>query len=153
MRFKFRAWDKQEKRMWWNVQDAYDTLHCHNYPENTKYWDCNCKTHDFMPSSFGSVLSDDNYVVMQFIGILDKNGKEIYEGDILCPTTPSTYINQLYIADRHCLAFGFKGTVKGINQFVDYTWDTITNGSIEQVKDLEVVGSIYENAELLYLVR
>jgi uncharacterized phage protein (TIGR01671 family) len=52
---KFRAWDIQKKR--------------YHYPE---LWD------NTMPSNW-----KDHYILEQFTGITDKNGKEIYEGDLL----------------------------------------------------------------------
>lgn len=90
----------------------------------------------------------DAKTVGQFCGLKDKNGKPIFEGDILRASTLSSFQNQIYVCELRCLAFGFRGTSKRINGLVDYTWDTITNDSIKQV-DLEVIGNLYENPELL----
>jgi len=65
---KFRAWDKEESKMIYEVEKTYDHG-CHGYGA--------------MESNFGEVLENGIYEVMQFTGLRDKNGKEIYEGDIL----------------------------------------------------------------------
>lgn len=72
----------------------------------------------------------EDFEVMQFTGLLDKNGKEIYEGDI-------------------CKSNGHKDSIKwehGRWKFwVEDCLECYNNTSLK----LEVVGNIYENPELL----
>lgn len=83
-----------------------------------------------------------NFQVMQYTGLKDKNGKEIYEGDIL-------YNN-----------FNAKGIVKFINgMFVVYFEyeesvcskdnDKMTTRLISVNSITRIIGNIYENPELL----
>ena len=70
-----------------------------------------------------------NYVLMQFTGLLDRNGKEIYEGDILrCEGETNQPPVNFY---RGC--FYVSGT-----PFSDIDEELI-----------EVIGNIYENPELV----
>ncbi len=121
---KFRAWDKDEKRMWWNVQSAYDMMGCHVMPE------CDDSNHEhiFNPCSFESVLSDENFMVMQYTGLKDKRGKEIFDGDILGLNLNTK--NPIYGA--MCWREDESG------------WETFW-----PIGNFEIVGNIYENPELL----
>lgn len=77
--------------------------------------------------------------VMQFTGLCDRNGKEIYEGDIVEVTgTP-------YYAKRGQVVFNGKeyGLLDANNGFcADFVWE-------DWERFFEVIGNIYENPELL----
>ena len=121
---KFRAWDKKRNLML-----------------NTMDWtDCNLMQYKsgYKPILIfgGNVHSDFleeclDVELMQYTGLKDKNGKEIYEGDILKAKYNSSFV--MY-------------EVKFENIIDDYG-----NESVGYYKDddCEVVGNIYENEELL----
>jgi uncharacterized phage protein (TIGR01671 family) len=134
-KISFRAWDKEERRMWLNVQNAYDTLgkHC-------EHDDCDCF---FEPESFCGVLENERYVVMQFTGLLDRNGKQIYEGDILRYPLEEEIISIRWDTTGANWQFD---THKAFDDGVGRgNWDFKSGIA----KNSEVIGNVFENPELL----
>lgn len=85
----------------------------------------------------GSVL--DGYELNQYTGLKDKNGKEIYEGDIckyVCGK--SEWIAEVVF---HYGMFTFPIKEKPLGRYV-YIHNVLE-------RELEVIGNIYENPELL----
>lgn len=140
METKYRAWDKRGQRMWWNVQNAYDGLGNHQSPDPSQVSE---RLDDwFAPKSFGEVLADSNYVVMQYTGLKDKNGKEIYEGDIVC-----------HVEDVIAETIGGYHRYEPESKFTEVKIPEIFNAiRIEELppaNELEIIGNIYEHPHLL----
>lgn len=126
---KFRAWDEKKKRMsnpfsFGNITEqalyrglCIASLKGHKNVEGRElpiYW-------RFKLEEFG-----DNVILMQFTGLKDKNGKEIYEGDIV---KSGITIEKVEFEDG-C--------------FVVHDYDYL-----HKWKHCKVIGNIYENPELL----
>ena len=111
---KFRAWDKKNKRIYevWEL-----TLEEDGSVDVLRMWGMNGR----QMFKFGGEIE-----LMQYTGLKDKNGKEIYEGDIV--KTNNKRIFSIEIPDI-------------FYKLADGSWMTET--------DFGVIGNIYENPELL----
>lgn len=125
---KFRAWDKKEK---WMVSPSLDyaiTLHGElGKLSESGWWEFND----------GERWMSENFVVLQYTGLKDKNGKEIYEGDIVKEAKWGE------IKKVEWDGYRFLPFTGACDCCEDYgTW---IGG------ECEVIGNIYENPELLPL--
>lgn len=93
---------------------------------------------------YGDTISFEDCILMQSTGLKDKNGKEIFEGDIV--KFPE-FNGDIYITpvawDKSCACFGVSFSGKYPVSF-DYLEEFYT-----ELKEIEVVGNIYENPELV----
>lgn len=105
---KFRAWAKNAERMvsWEKMKQECNRL---------------------------SLIEDSNFIFMQYTDLKDKNGVEIYEGDVCCvegkKSEPNAY--KVWFHDG------------------SFTFDDYTLIREYQSYSMEVIGNIYENPELL----
>jgi len=113
---KFRAWDKDGIYTDKSKPGMLEEI------EEKIYWDC--------------VFHDDDFPIMQFTGLKDKNGKEIYEGDVIkFGKIPYELI------DRNKKVFA----VEWVSAFEGY----FPFNHFDGIPPFEVVGNIYENPELI----
>lgn len=125
-RFKFRLWDDDNNEFDYidlagDTQDLIEILHIYsNYFSDT--W-----------------LQNNPKLIQQCAGLKDKNGKLIYEGDILQQS--DGIIDQVYWNNGCYLHNGTAIT----------NYDPMYQGDwwAKEVKTYEIIGNIYENAELL----
>lgn len=84
------------------------------------------------------------YPIMQYTGIKDRNGKEIYRSDLIrdCLTM------QVYeIKFGFCKKYAFSGWYAESND--GYTTSINNDSDSDKNNLIEVIGNIYENPELL----
>lgn len=94
--------------------------------------------------SFDFYLEDENATIMQSTGLVDKRGKEIFEGDVI-----STYTDNLVIKRDNLLGFYVE-----VGEKRNYFAETVDIEYLDLfAKDfgvaVEIIGNIYENPELL----
>jgi len=133
---KFRAWDRTNKIMLIDKD-----LWIHIYPQKDIKEDSVSNIPDYHIGEQPNDVSYDartDLEIMQFTGLKDKNGKEIYEGDICQCEDDKVFIE---FSDG---AYWFM-----YNKNDGFTYDWAIANSQWSDKDIEVIGNIYENPELL----
>ena len=128
--YKFRCWDTENKEML-KVQelDFEDTFYGGRLSIRT--------------DKYNDYFDMEDMVLMQYTGLKDKNGKEIYEGDIIFIKGETKLLD-------------IKGKVEYSNilaQFIITNTGNIVNeaeplGDYEE-EDIEVIGNEFDNPELL----
>jgi len=108
---KFRGWDSEQKEM-------------------------------SLPFEIGSMLSEFGWdILLQFTGLHDKNGKEIYDADVML--WPDGYKQIIGFNEKHT-----ETSVRDIETSFGYHFD-----SQHPVDKGNIIGNIYENPELLEAVK
>ena len=121
---KFRIWDVENKEML-KVQEL-----------------------DFEPTFYGGriAIRPDQYndyfdtedmILMQYTGLHDKNGKEIYEGDIV----GDNKIKWIVKWNKHRMGFSLYPTTKQLYDEMPI--------NVENKLGFKILGNIYDNPELL----
>jgi uncharacterized phage protein (TIGR01671 family) len=129
-RFKFRAWDKVNSKMLYGNNGLFMYVCCGVLGWNT--------------GNDHEVLTDQSqYQLIQYTGLKDKNGKEIYEGDVVNVDNSEPEENGEYDVVTICR------WDEGCFILEDNAGGHWTRQLFHKPHRLTVIGNIYENPELL----
>lgn len=121
---KFRAWDFEKNIMLDKHDESDGAL---------------SGVHFGLPPSFETV--NNRYAWMQFTGLHDKNGKEIYEGDIVRM--------RLVVGIDENEEDVIEETVDQVEYTDEFCFYPLCDFFMNEGDTIEVIGNIYENPELL----
>ena len=148
---KFRAWNIKQKLMA-KVSSLHSSMKIHvSYKKGKEK-----NGHFFGGNWVGADWNKEESIIMQFTGLKDKNGVDIYEGDEIKFHTGMKNrdsINTKICFNQGC--FGFRSLdhdgVKVISSFIPFSsiQSSLQNNNIwlDDEEILEVVGNIHENKD------
>ena len=133
---KFRIWDKQNKK--WIENSS--SLHCYsnwticpftgNLVDYVGDFSCNSFTSSAATDYYWqgtTIIKEPRYIIQQYTGLQDCDGKEIYEGGII-----------LNDEDKEIVRWGFCGWLCGNESFADL-----------DMRLVKIIGNVFDNPELI----
>ncbi|MBO3326455.1 hypothetical protein JJB63_12730 [Clostridium perfringens] len=136
---KFKIWDKEQKKFLEINWEGEDTTHTKGK--------ANICYSDHVYVTLSGYVNEDGWPyevdadILQYTGLKDKNGKEIYEGDVL---ERHGYWPIRIEYDKGCLMVRDLDEVRYNNLILN-----VPICNFESINDWKVIGNIYENPELL----
>lgn len=130
---KYRAWDKHGQKMF--VNDELIIWNGNVYANDSKKLTCN---------NLKGWSIDDEYL-MQSTGFKDKNGKEIFEGDIVRQVRTQPITENETITGVVIMIEGAWLIMNDCEQLASYLWS--------ETDENEIIGNVYENTELLEAIK
>ena len=132
---KFRVWDIENKKML-DLEEL-----------NYEYGEPAIRT-----TMYSDYFGTDDMILMQYTGLKDKNGVEIYEGDIVKAHFTKghwTYNDKSYYGYKNGrVEYCVDCFILYIENYKEKIYPLSAFGD-RQIKDLEVIGNIYDNPELI----
>lgn len=119
---QFRVWANSEKKMLYSSEDFAIDMN------GKVLFKVESNEYDYMPKKF-----EDDYIVQNYVGVKDCNGKQIFEGDIV---KGMMHFGPAGLAEKVC-EIRYKDAIEGYQL---HYWNIYT---------LEVIGNIFENKYLL----
>lgn len=127
-RFNFRVWDKETSTMWYGGFSVHATGAIKPTP----------------------LINRGDLVLMQSTGLLDKNGKEIFDGDILKDNfnnSPSCLVTWISFENMNTGYFGL--WINHLKLPKEEQFCCAIPLSYNTCKNFEIIGNNYENPELI----
>lgn len=146
---KFRAWDSIHSKMIY-LEDVVLFGHSNEFDIYELYFEENnlrCRGYDDFDDEFGGqIVNETELPVMQYTGLKDKNGVEIYENDIIDIHQTVNGYNQFVIQyDNYKFnARYYNQKTKQVLGWYQYDLDELFEIN-EFEKEIEVIGNICEN--------
>lgn len=142
---KFKIWDKEQKKFLEINWEGEETSH------NQGTAIINYSDENGLYATLSGYRDEDGWAyevdaeILAYTGLKDKNGKEIYEGDIVRLNRPEL--------------LGLKENLFGVVKFIDGCFDVVSISTATLGRDylkcyvanhaVKVIGNIYENSERL----
>ena len=131
--YKFRAWDKDNEVMFYSEDNQNNDFTFIAERGGLQFY--------YIDSS-DFCLMDTNSILMQYTGLKDKNGVEIYEGDIVENASKDLKFQVVYEAP----SFNRKWIDNTSKRYREHLTEPLAWNTY---MICEVIGNIYENPELL----
>ena len=135
---KFRAWDVLAEKM-------IDEIQMISFVRKEiigKFSDGSTS----VPLKFEDERNGEDVILMQSTGLKDKSGKEIFDGDVLACKTDDEVINLNIFWDEEHALFMFES--KKYNE-----QELLAELVEDNIYPFEIIGNIYENPELLEVIK
>lgn len=141
---KFRVWDKKNKKMRQLINIVFNTGFMVEKNDNSikLIW---VKGYDIIEQKHIMLKRENNFEIMQYTGLKDKNGKEIYEGDILLRKCGK--FESICLVKFGKVEFSFLYKSRHNEKIRKGKWTRGTYQGLDVYG--EIIGNIYNNPELL----